>query len=190
MRGPARLAPLLVGALVFSVALNVVLTVRAGQQRALIDEIRTQYKPLLGQTVPAFAARDLAGVETTIEYGGDLPTVLYVFSPGCGACSKNAEAIRALAAGAAGRYRFVGVSLDRRDLAAYLADHPLPFPVVTDLDPSTVSAYRFGGTPQTIVVSTSGTVLDSWLGAFQADQKTQIERFFGVPLPKVAAYRE
>jgi peroxiredoxin len=178
------------GALLFSVALNVVLTVRAGQQRALIDEIRTQYKPLLGQTVPAFTARDAAGVETAIAYGGDLPTVLYVFSPGCGACTKNAEAIGALAAGASSHYRFVGVSLDRRGLAAYLADHPLPFPVVTDLDPSTVSAYRFGGTPQTIVVSTSGTVLDTWLGAFQADQKTQIERFFGVSLPEVAAYKE
>ena len=183
-------ASVLVGTLVFSVALNVVLTVRAGQQRALIDEIRTQYKPLLGQTVPAFAARDTAGVETTIEYGGGLPTVLYVFSPGCGACSKNADAIRALAEGSAGRYRFVGVSLDRRGLATYLAEHPLPFPVVTDLDPSTVSAYRFGGTPQTIVVSTSGTVLDTWHGAFQADQKTQIERFFGTSMPEVAASRE
>jgi peroxiredoxin len=181
---PASVA-LVVPALVFSVALNVALASRAGSQRVLIEEIRRQYTPLRNQTVPGFSAGTLGGDPVRVEYGeADVPTVLYFFQPHCEWCRRNHAAFEALVAGAGDRYRVLAVSLGRDGLERFLAECPTAATVLVDLDPSTVAAYDAGGTPQTMVVSREGTVLENWRGAFTGDQRRQIEARLGVTLPE------
>jgi hypothetical protein len=43
--------------------------------------------------------------------------------------------------------------------------------------------YRLGGTPQTIVISTDGKVLQNWVGAYADKQQMEVEKFFGLTLP-------
>lgn len=81
----------------------------------------------------------------------DLPTVSYVFSPECGWCKKNLRSVAALAAQLQGKYHFLGVSLSADRLSEYVAQTGLNFPVYSEPTPATVMAYKFGGTPQTLV---------------------------------------
>jgi hypothetical protein len=49
--------------------------------------------------------------------------------------------------------------------------------------PETLKAYKLRSTPQTIVVSPEGKVLQNWVGAYVGGQKSQVEAFFHVSLP-------
>ena len=51
------------------------------------------------------------------------------------------------------------------------------------LSPETLKTYKLGSTPQTIVISPEGKVLQDWVGAYVGDQKSQVEAFFQVTLP-------
>jgi hypothetical protein len=84
-----------------------------------------------------------------------------------------------------GKYRFVGISLTSDGLKAYLEKSPLSFPIYSDLPGRIFSAYTFGGTPQTIVVSGEGKVLKNWKGAYTDALKQEVEAYFGVELPGV-----
>jgi len=81
------------------------------------------------------------------------------------------------------QYRFIAVSLSRHGLAEYVAKNDLNLPVYTDLSAETQKAYKLGGTPQTIVVSPEGRLLQNWGGAYVGDQKAQVEAFFNIKLP-------
>jgi len=59
--------------------------------------------------------------------------------------------------------------------------------VYTDLSDDTKKAYKMGGTPQTIVVSSDGQVLQNWNGAYTGEQQKQVEEFFGITLPGLKA---
>jgi hypothetical protein len=83
-----------------------------------------------------------------------------------------------------GRYDFVGVSLESKDLAKYVTQ--LDYPVVTDFSPATKSDYKMGGTPATIVVSPDNKILRVWTGAYKEPTITEISTYFGVRLPGLA----
>ena len=57
------------------------------------------------------------------------------------------------------------------------------FPVYTDLAAKSVVAYRLGGTPDTLVVSSDGTLLRHWKGAYSGSNKQEIEEYFAITLP-------
>src|SRR5712692_7588251 len=82
-----------------------------------------------------------------------------------------------------GRYRFIGVSLSQETLAEYVAKNDLKLPVYSGLSPETLKTYKLGSTPQTIVISPEGRVLQNWAGAYVGEQKAQVEAFFHVSLP-------
>jgi hypothetical protein len=164
--------------LVASVALNCV-------QARKISATRDDSMPGLrsGALVPPLEAKDLAGKDTTLRFDGGLPVVIYVFKPSCIWCQRNEQSIDALAAQAGPHYRFVGVSLTRNGLGPYLARHSFAFPVVTDVTDIAKGAYQLSETPETLVVSPRGRVLNIWRGAFVDPNKKEIERFFSVRLP-------
>jgi len=85
----------------------------------------------------------------------------------------------------AGEYRFIGVSLSEQSLAEYVAKNDLKLPVYSGLSPGTLMTYKLGSTPQTIVISSEGKVLQDWAGAYIGDQKSQVEAFFHVTLPGI-----
>jgi len=61
------------------------------------------------------------------------------------------------------------------------------FPVYTGLKTNTTQAYKFGGTPQTLVISSDGHVQKNWMGAYAGATKSEIEAYFEVHLPELAS---
>jgi peroxiredoxin len=171
-------------ALVVSVALNVVLAHRVrtitGAQSARIAERLLS----VGTSVPAITAKRLDGQEETISYGGaNQATVLYVFTPPCTWCARNVDNFKTLISKDGGQYRLIGLSLSDQGLAEYVSKNELKLPVYSGLSEETKRAYKLSGTPETIVVSPEGKVLQNWMGAYVGDQQKQVEAFFQVKLP-------
>lgn len=171
-----------------SLTLNVLLARRTGEQRRLIDRIRIENQPLQNQAVPPLVGTDVAGQPVSLTYSDtSQPTVLYVFSPGCGWCAKNHENTVALMEQLQTNFRIVGVALSSEGLEDYLRRNPMNCPIVTNIDSQLVDTYRLGVTPQTIVVSTDGVVQRNWRGAYKDDYQRQMQEYFQISLPSMKA---
>jgi peroxiredoxin len=141
-----------------------------------------------GARVSGFDAFDVFGTKATIAYDpSDLrPTVLYVFSPSCIWCARNAAAIGKITSELSNRYRIIGLSLDSENLALYISDHKMAFPVYTNLPDSVIDSYQLGPTPTTIVIAPNGRVLKTWVGAYTGPTQSSVESFFSIKLPDVS----
>jgi hypothetical protein len=181
---PRVLPRFLLVCLGLSLALNVILARRSGQQRELVEQLRTQNQPLLNQVVPPLTGTDLTGQPLTITFSdtGE-PTLLYIFEPDCGWCAENHGNAVALARQSQGKFRMIAVALSNENLEDYLSRHPMDCPVITNLEPGLVERYRFGVTPQTIVVSHEGVVQRNWRGAYQEESQRQIQDYLEIKLP-------
>jgi hypothetical protein len=73
--------------------------------------------------------------------------------------------------------------LSREGLDDYLKTKLQGVPVYSNLESSTTEAYRFGGTPETILVANDGTVIKVWKGAYTGETLQDIEKYFRVRLP-------
>jgi hypothetical protein len=171
-------------ALVASVSINVLL---ARKVRSL-DSARlaqlSEYQLKVGAKVPPINALRLGGQQETLSYrSADQPTVLYIFTPPCTWCARNIDNLETLLDEKSSQYRFIGLSLSENGLAEYVVKNELKLPVYSGLSPETLKAYKLGSTPQTIVISPEGKVLQDWAGAYVGEQKSQIEAFFHVALP-------
>lgn len=190
-----RTITFLTAMLVVSVALNVGLAYKVREftsvQEAQLASLEARrLKP--GTTVPPISANRVDGdvAVATISYAGtDRPTVLYVLSPTCGWCAKNERSIQQLIAEKGGEYRFIAISLVEQGTAEYQSAHGLGVPLYTGLSEDMKNAYKMGGTPQTIVVSTEGVVVANWNGAYLGKRKEDIEDFFEVDLPEIKLER-
>jgi peroxiredoxin len=169
--------PIVLLLLALSLGTNVFLyrhQVRAGRA---IEPLR------VGQQVPEFTATSFGGDVVRVRF--DRPVVLYVFSPSCIWCERNLENARRLAAHVAGKYEFIAVALDGKNLSEYLKRQQLAWTILTNVPAQVQQAYGMLTTPQTIVVGTRGRVLHVWSGAFMGDTASEIERAFGVRLTRV-----
>jgi len=137
---------------------------------------------LPGTIVPPISGVTSRGLASTIELKGGLPVVFYYFSASCGWCERNWSNVEALVRQTRGRYRVVGIAASA-DIPAAVKDGATPIAVLTSVAPSTLAAYGFRSTPQTVVVGQDGRVLKSWTGAYQGEQAENIKSFFGVQLP-------
>ena len=171
-------------ALAVSVGLNVLLPHRV---RSLNHEQSARFADRLlkiGAVVPPIAAKRLDGQQEMISYyGAKGPTVLYIFTPPCTWCARNWDNLKALLDKMDTQYRFIGLSLSDEGLTEYVAKNGLRLPVYSGLSPETEKTYKLGSTPQTLVVSPDGKVLQDWVGAYVGEQKSQVEAFFHVTLP-------
>lgn len=189
---PARTIMFLTVMLVVSVALNVGLAHKVREftsaQEAQLARLEAR-RLKSGTSVPPLTLKHLdqeAQVPETISYAGTTtPTVLYVLSPTCGWCAKNKGSIRQLIAEKGDDYRFIGVSLIEEGAARYATEHALGAPLYAGITEEQKTAYKMGGTPQTIVISPKGVVVASWHGAYLGKQKKAIEKFFDVDLPEI-----
>jgi peroxiredoxin len=138
----------------------------------------------VGEVVPPLEAQRLQGRRETVSYADEArPTVVYVFSPSCPWCRKNLANIKRLFEARQGEYRFVGLSSDDTQLADYVAENGLAFPVYSGIAEPLRRAYKLGGVPQTLVISPQGKVLKNWQGAYAGPNQTDVEAFFAVKLP-------
>lgn len=101
--------------LVCSVVINVMLARRVAALKEAADAAAQGRNLKPGTPVPPLEVKSLDGSLATVSYEGSLKTVLYVFSVTCHWCDQNLDNIKALSASAPGRYRLVGISLDRDD---------------------------------------------------------------------------
>jgi peroxiredoxin len=171
-------------AMVVSVTLNVLLAhklrILTNAQSARIGE----YLLKVDAAVPSIPAKRLSGQLEMISYqASNSPTVLYVLTPSCTWCARNMDNFKTLLGKSGEQYRFLALSLSDKDLSEYVAKNDLKVPVYSGLSPETLKAYKLGSTPQTIVISPEGKVLQDWVGAYVGDQQSQIESFFHVKLP-------
>ncbi|HET8925251.1 MAG TPA: TlpA disulfide reductase family protein [Candidatus Acidoferrum sp.] len=173
-------------ALLGSVVINVLLAhklhtfVHSGavaRERALL---------VAGTFAPPLRLKGLDGRTVELTYAdGGRPTLLYIFTPSCSWCARNLDNFKALVDKESGQYRFISLSLSEEGLAEYVARNNLSVPVYCGLSPETLATYKLGNTPQTIVVSPKGKVLQDWVGAYVGEQKSQIEAFFHITLPGI-----
>jgi peroxiredoxin len=177
---------ILTAMLVVSVAINIGLAQRLRQFNRLGKGPDQVLKA--GSGLAPFEAVDLNGQTHTVAYNqASKPTVLYVFTPTCSWCFRNMDNFKELVARTGTDYRFVGLSLSKEGLPEYVAAHGLTIPIYSGLSTETKKNYKLGGTPQTIVVSPEGKVLQDWVSAYSGDQKSQVEAFFHATLPGITA---
>lgn len=141
---------------------------------------------LVGMLAPPLKMHDLVSkpVEVSAGRSGKM-TVLYVFSPECGWCKRNAANMRALVKGAGPKYDVVPISLISDGVGAYVSALGVTGAVYADPTAETRIAYGMGSTPQTIVVGTEGKIVKNWPGAYIGGQLDEISAVLGVPLPGV-----
>ncbi len=107
----------------------------AGARLQRVTYTRHGYRVNPGERARPLTVKSTDGLQQLISMdGSELPTVLYVFTPPCEWCERNLPNVAALAEGAAGRYRLIGLSLDRNKLNDYLAARSLTFPVFMEPD--------------------------------------------------------
>lgn len=165
--------------LALSVALNVI------QARQLVARATPPAGPIvLGAPVGTLRGVDADGMAVTVRHQpGDLPTIVYYFDPACSWCRKNVKSVAALRQQTSGRYRFVaitGAAVDTR------STETLRLSPIWRVDRADLRAYRFSGTPHTLLVSSDGRVLQSWPGAYRGRLHAELERYFHVELPVAA----
>lgn len=138
-----------------------------------------------GDSVPAtLALQDADGKAVNVNFADDpRPTVLYVLSPLCSWCKRNEPNMKALFSATNAHYRYVGLSIESKDLKQYVADDREPFPVYFVQSKDLVQKLGLYGTPETIVVSPQAKVVEVWQGAYQDTNVTGVEKYFGVKLP-------
>ncbi len=167
-----------------SVAVNMALAWKVRALRSYAEVLHKESSLALGTHVSPISARHMDERPVTVEYSPPVPTVLYVFRPGCGWCQRNRNSFNALCSQISGRYKVVALSLTRGDdLLRFVHENHMKVPVLAGLQPGTVTEYRLGGTPTTIVVSTQGVVLKRWAGAYNEDLRREIDSYFQVHLP-------
>jgi len=175
----------LVALLGASLAINVVLATRL--RFAPHEDLSSIVHPSLGSSVADFRAVDHTGSPVTLQMSatGSKYTVLYVFTPGCMSCARDLPNLHSLAAQAGRRYRLLAVSLTADQLDAYLKEHDLNFGVYALTGNAAISGLTLTGTPSTFVISSERRVVASWLGAFQKQARSEIERFLDIRLPNL-----
>jgi peroxiredoxin len=187
VRGLRRVIWAMFVILLVSLSVNLLLAYRIKGMSEAAAKASTPRVLVAGESVPPFEASSLGGRREVVSYaGGDRPVVLYVFSPTCSWCERNLENFKALLSQKGDAYRFVGLSVTDRGLKEYVADKRLDLPVYYDPAEDAAGEYKIGGTPQTLVISPEGKVLQNWVGAYVGPQQAEVEKFFGVRLPGVA----
>jgi len=167
-----------------SAALNVVQARRISLLHSLVTQIKGEGLLAQGAVVPPLSVRTIDAKEQQVRFDDtNKPTVIYFFSPACGWCAKNLQNIKTLSTAAGTRFRFIGVSAVDQGLKEYLTRTDLGFPVYMTPSEASLKAFKFGGTPGTLVISPDGHVLKNWPGAYMGDDQKAIQAYFGVSLP-------
>lgn len=169
-----------------SVCTSALLAHSVVRQRHIIAGLTARHILSRGMQAPSLDLVSVEGRAVRVQYNdSDVPTVLYVVSPTCKWCLKNANSVAALYNQVGKAARFVGVSImAQTPVKTDAAPIPMaPFPMLTGPDDVVGKRLLIRSTPTTIVVSNEGVVLAVWEGAYGADLKARVEQHFKVHLP-------
>jgi hypothetical protein len=142
-----------------------------------------------GERVEAIDLRTTQKSAMHIDWGvGGRGTILYVMSPDCVWCLKNLDAAKsAYQQASLLGYRFIGVSLRADGLNEYLLRYRIPFPTYIDQNRSAERTLKVIGTPETLIVSPSGTVQKVSVGVYTGRNAEEMEKFLGSKTPASAS---
>ena len=167
-----------------SAALNGVQAVRLYLLSSETQALWAKHQLQVGEIVPELVSLDPAQKPlTAVADQPAKPVLLYWMSPTCPWCLRNEANFRALAASVSGQYHVVALSATAQGLAAFVNNTLPPYVVAGPPDVPTLEAYKFAGTPMTVVISPERRVQHIWRGAFQGANQDEIERLFHVSLP-------
>jgi hypothetical protein len=167
---------------VFLSILNILLIRQTRQLQTRVQGLRTELLLQPGGTAPPITGKDLLGDPLVIGYGQDRKkTVMLVFSPQCHACDLNwPKWSRALLFADRVGARVVGVNLSDNLPEDYLNQHGLRDRlVVAQADPTSILAYKFQFTPQTIVIDADARVQWVWTGVLEDKAEREFNRVLG-----------
>jgi hypothetical protein len=136
------------------------------------------------QMRPVDVLRDDGKLDRVNYSDAAVPTLLYIMSPTCIFCQYNLPNLKALGEQAEGKYRIVILSIVRDGLEEYRQTHHVTAPIWTIAVQSQFDL-QITGTPGTLLISPGGTLIALWRGAFNSDQKDEIERLLDVDLPGI-----
>jgi hypothetical protein len=141
----------------------------------------------VGERLAPVTVRTLEDQEVTVEWGSGRPAaIIYVFSPGCVHCTRNAASARALLEHVGG-YRIIGLSLSAKGLKQYVEANQIRFPVYVSANGEAASVWKIGATPSTILATGDGEVQKVWVGTYTGDRIQELESRFGLKLPPLPA---
>jgi len=115
--------------------------------------------PLAEGTLPPLDLIDARGRHSVVDYRSMLATLIYVFSYSCIRCKHNSDSFRAA------------------------NDTGVNFPAY-EFSGQTVSSYKPGGTPATILVSAEGKLVKEWSGAYRAPRKLRSSNILECDYPQ------
>ena len=170
--------------------------VRQGQRILALEDSLSPSQPgklSSGTTVHSLRVQDLKGRSQSLVFSGtqSRPTILYVFRPECVWCRRNSSYLKYLYGRVANSYDIVGLSLTSNGVQKFVEQTAIAFPVYTGLSAIDINSYHLGTTPETIVISSSGKVIDSWLGAYTTEPiRSDVERFFSLRFPTAKGEQE
>jgi len=179
----------IVPALAVILAGAVAIVVRQGKRirtlEGVVADLEVKNHLPAGLAVRQINIRDVSGRDYRLDYTipHTKPMVIYVMRPSCSVCRGNAPSINALAREVNAKYDVIGLSLERDGLEDMVARDRIQFPMYTDVPRDIVRAYGLGATPETLVVTTDGKIVRSWIGGYAGALQTAIEQFFSLNLP-------
>lgn len=136
--------------------------------------------PAVGQVLPILEGKRLDGSHVRIDHAGSKSTLLYVFSPSCVWCERNASAIKAIVSAAGDRFEVVAVSPVPVSKDQAVEKGLAPASVITGISPSILQQAHFGATPTTLLVEPGGRISHVWAGAFSREAMSDIAAVIGV----------
>lgn len=129
-----------------------------------------------GLLAPDFTL-DTLGEETQTTFDDLLgrPTVLSFWTTWCPYCLRQTPILVAAAERYTDDLHFVGVDVaeDADAVAAYVAEHAIPYPVLLDRQSQAATAYAVNGFPTTYFLDATGTIVAQHIGALSEEELTQ-----------------
>jgi hypothetical protein len=177
---------LLVVALAASMGINAVFAGSSYKEtaRAQLAE-RLRNGPAVGDHLPPLVASQLGGGVVSLAYDGKVEsTVIYVVRSSCVWCARNLSNFKSVARTTkAARVVVLALDQDEGTVSEYAQRASYGVPVYFAPSVQSLTAYGFGSTPMTVVVSGKGNITSLWPGAYVGSTATDIARFFDVKLP-------
>jgi peroxiredoxin len=143
-------------------------------------------EPKVGMKMSHFSGFNEKDEEVSFEWGKDnRKTLVLVFSPTCGFCKKNMANWQAILKDIdRTKFRPLLVSGITTNVMEFIEYYKIEnVPILFRPEPKLVVEYAMHITPQTIIMDSNGTVEKTWIGAFQPEQKSEIEQTLEVKLP-------
>ncbi len=132
----------------------------------------------VGYRPPDFSVRDLSGQPQSLsQYRGKV-VVLHFWASWCPYCRQEIPELTTLHQDWAGKgVRVLTISIDQdvAKLKQYLAQSPVPYPVIADLqaDPSVADQYGVSGIPVTYVLTRDGLIASRLNGSAEIIQAVE-----------------